>query len=182
MLRSGGPFGCIDHGPARKRTRDRQNCRWVGGNFAVRREAAQRVGWYDVRLARGQDTEYYWRSLEAGLQVCYEPDAMVFHRLERERMTPEYARYWYHRTGCYRACQIPWKPHHLLTIVPLWWYQEVGRQTVRWMGKVVWRAPWPERFSGELAFRASLSTWIQRLRMWPQYARALVTGHPQGQA
>ncbi|MFQ5852057.1 MAG: glycosyltransferase family A protein, partial [Candidatus Binatia bacterium] len=33
-----GGMGCIDWGPRRVSTMDRRDCRWVGGNMAIRRE------------------------------------------------------------------------------------------------------------------------------------------------
>ncbi len=166
VLRSVATLGCVDHGSVRRRTLDGQDCRWVGGNLAIRREAADRIGGYDVRMARSQDTEYYRRCLSKGLTVCYEPGAVVFHKIGSERMTPGYFRQWRHRTGFYNAAQLPWRPADRLTVMPLWWYRFMARIMAQWAGRVVARRPWLERFRLELILHEQFGVLEYRMRTW----------------
>lgn len=57
----------------------------IGCNMAVRREAALAVGGYDVALDMGAalpgggDLDMVWRLLQAGQEVVYEPEALLWH-------------------------------------------------------------------------------------------------------
>jgi GT2 family glycosyltransferase len=166
----------VDHGPARRRSGDgAEECRWVGGNVAIRRDAVARVGRYDVRLTRGQDTEYYWRCIERGLTICYEPAALVYHTVGPERLTPAYLRWWSHRTGHFRAYRLPWKWHHLLTIVPLWWYGPAAKALLAWLTAALTGRSWEERFRAELTVREFAGTWLHRLQLVPKAVAAMLS-------
>lgn len=57
-----------------------------GGNFAIRRDWLQRVGGYDERLGAGspgkaaEDTDIFYRLLQAGAIIRYEPGAIIYHQ------------------------------------------------------------------------------------------------------
>ena len=171
-----GGTGCLDYGDRRLHRTDRSNLRWVGGNLAIRREAVERVGGYDVRMIRAQDTEYYHRCIRNGITVCYEPEAVVYHKLGGDRLTPDYFRRWRHRTGHYHAYLLPWRKHHLLTVVPITWYAETWSSLRSWVAKRLTRRPWEERFRDELRLREASSVWLHRLQLWPRWALTVLTG------
>ena len=173
-----GETGCLDYGDRRlhRKQRPGHNLRWVGGNLAIRRDVVERVGGYDVRMIRAQDTEYYWRCIRQGLAVVYEPAALAYHTLGEDRMTPEHFRRWRHRTGYYHAYLVPWRKHHLLTIMPLPWYRKTLTMSVRWMRALATRRPWGERFREELRLREAWSVWLHRLQLWPRWALTVITG------
>lgn len=50
------------------------------GNLAVRREVFTRVGMFDPRFITGEDQDFAWRFLAAGLKGSYAPRALVYHR------------------------------------------------------------------------------------------------------
>ena len=56
-----------------------------GGNFAIKRDWLLRIGGYDERLGAGspgkaaEDTDMFYRLLQAGAAICYEPEAVIFH-------------------------------------------------------------------------------------------------------
>ena len=170
-----GQMGCLDHGTKRRSSRDGRYCRWVGGSFAVRREAFKQVGLYDVRLSggggppRSEDTELFWRFMEHGLVVCYEPAAVAYHQIGSERMTPAYFRHLYRRSGSYNAVLVPWKPSHLFTVMPLWRTWVTCKVVTAWVWSVLTWRPWLERFKAELLVREEASLWARRLQLWPRW-------------
>ena len=171
-----GEMGCVDFGTSRRRSAKRQHCQWVGGNMAIRRDVVRRIGGYDTRMLRAQDTEYYRRCINHGLAVVYEPAALVYHKIRAERMTPPNFRRWRHMTGYYHAYLLPWRKYHLVTIVPIAWYRETLGFAVGWVAAAAARRSWAERFRYELKLREQLSAWWHRLQMWPRWALSVLTG------
>ena len=169
-------IGCVDHGAERRRSWERQDCRWVGGNLAIRRDAAQRVGFFNTRLARGQDSDYYDRCLQRGLRVAYEPSAMARHRIDAARLTVPAFRRWRRRQGYYEASLLPWKPTHLFTIMPLWRVRLTITRIGRWLSAVLTRRSAWERFRCELKVWEEVGAWGQRLSRWPSGVRAVLAG------
>lgn len=49
-------------------------------NLAVEREALERLGGFDERMALGEDADFVWRALRSGSGVRYEPEARITHR------------------------------------------------------------------------------------------------------
>ncbi len=64
----------------------------VGANMAVRRELALQLGGFDPRLdggtatCSGGDTDMFARILDAGKQIVYTPEALVWHRHRRDEV------------------------------------------------------------------------------------------------
>ncbi|MBI4342564.1 MAG: glycosyltransferase, partial [Candidatus Omnitrophica bacterium] len=168
----GGMMGCVDYGPARFTATTTRPCPWGGGNMAIRRDVLTQLGGFDVRMTRAQDTEYYQRVVQAGFTVCYEPSAAAHHVIPAERSTPAFFRQWRRKAGYYSAYLVPWKPLHLLTLMPLWRYGKLLGLCRVWLAKTLTRQPWWERFYYELLVRQELSLWRSRLAMWPLQARA----------
>ena len=59
----------------------------MGGNFAVRREIALRLGGFDeqfVRVAYNFEAEFAYRLSQAGCRIFYEPTACI-HHLQSQR-------------------------------------------------------------------------------------------------
>jgi GT2 family glycosyltransferase len=57
-------------------------CEFMGGNFAVRRDIALRLGGFDeqfVRVAYNFEAEFGYRLNKAGYRIFYEPEACVRH-------------------------------------------------------------------------------------------------------
>lgn len=63
----------------------------MGANMALRRDLALRIGGFDPRLdsgtatCSGGDTDMFARLLDAGTQIVYTPEAVVWHRHRREK-------------------------------------------------------------------------------------------------
>ena len=173
-----GQMGCLDHGNVRLSNLQGHSCRWVGGNMAFRREAAQRVGDYDIRFSegRGDDTEYYERFVRHGLKVVYEPSAVAYHNIHGQRMTPAHFRRMRHVNGHALAYWMPWSKSELLTVMPLAWYWDTLRYAAAWVKTWMGQRPWQERFRFELKLRERGSTWLHRLRLLPQGWRTVLVG------
>lgn len=159
-------LGCVDHGSAARRSAE-GDCRWVGGNMALRRRVFDSVGNFDTRLIRGQDEELYRRCVARGLTILYEPAAVAHHEVGAERMTPQYFRSWHDRAGYYRAYGVPWRWTHALTIVPVWRYGRMAGWAARWLACALLRKPWWSRFYVELRLREEIGLWRHRLAQWP---------------
>ncbi len=144
----------------------------------MRRDAVQRAGLFDVRMIRGQDHEYYYRWVESGLKVWYEPAALAYHKIGLDRLTLQQFRQWRHRQGYYGAYLIPWRKYHVATVMPLRWYREMIGLTGSWLTGILTRRPWAERFRYELKLREHVSTWLHRLALWPRWCLTVVTGRP----
>ena len=66
-----------------------------GANFFVSREAFDRVGGFDERLGPGaagtsEDVDFARRLTRANIAIGYTPQAIVYHRVDRQRLTEEY--------------------------------------------------------------------------------------------
>jgi GT2 family glycosyltransferase len=66
-----------------------------GSNFFVRREIFDRIGGFDERLGPGasgtsEDVEFAFRLTRSSIGIGYAPNALVYHQVDRSRLTDEY--------------------------------------------------------------------------------------------
>jgi GT2 family glycosyltransferase len=78
-----------------------------GANFIIYREVLDRIGHFDERLGPGaagtsEDVELARRIVRAGLKIGYIHDAIVYHRVDRARLTDEYFKSLHRRQGLSR--------------------------------------------------------------------------------
>lgn len=78
-----------------------------GANMAIRREVFAQVGDFDVRLGPGasgtsEDVELAQRIRRAGIKIGYMPNAIVYHELDRKRLTDAYFKALHQRQGISR--------------------------------------------------------------------------------
>jgi glycosyltransferase involved in cell wall biosynthesis len=78
----------------------------VGANMAVRRRVIEKLGGLRSDLGKlegtlrtGEDHEFFLRMLHAGCRGVYEPTAVVWHRVPRERLERSYFRRWHYQNG-----------------------------------------------------------------------------------
>lgn len=90
-----GFLGKLDHGVATWLTQG--STPFYGGNFAIRRGLVLEVGHFDTALGRrgaanngGEDTEFYRRLLTSGRKIRWVPDAVIYHRVEVEKLRRRY--------------------------------------------------------------------------------------------
>jgi GT2 family glycosyltransferase len=75
-----------------------------GANFFVRRDVFERLGGLDERLGPGasgtsEDVDFARRLTRAGMVIGYAPEAVVYHRVDRNRLTDEYFKQIHWRQG-----------------------------------------------------------------------------------
>ena len=78
-----------------------------GANFFVTREVFDRIGGFDERLGPGmsgtsEDVDFARRLIKAGITIGYAPQAIVYHRVDRARLTEEYFKQSHQRQGASR--------------------------------------------------------------------------------
>jgi GT2 family glycosyltransferase len=78
-----------------------------GANIAIRRAVFERAGYFDERLGPGasgtsEDVELAQRIRRAGMKIAYMPRAIVYHRVDRERLTEQYFKQTHWRQGVSR--------------------------------------------------------------------------------
>ena len=98
-----GPVAIVDRGEEGFRvSRNRWMC-LPGGNSAWRRNALLAVNGFSPAYPRSQDREILVRHLLAGGIGMYVPGMVVYHHLERARLTKKYFRKWNVTEGRMRA-------------------------------------------------------------------------------
>lgn len=75
-----------------------------GANFFAARAVCEQVGGFDERLGPGaagtsEDVEFARRLLRANIRIGYAPQAIVYHRVDRSRLTEEYFKQSHVRQG-----------------------------------------------------------------------------------
>jgi glucosyl-dolichyl phosphate glucuronosyltransferase len=90
----------LEHDPIVNKTISTLN----GANFFLRREAFDAVGGLDERLGPGasgtsEDVDFARRLSRAGIAIGYAPQAVVYHHVDRNRLTDEYFKQSHWRQG-----------------------------------------------------------------------------------
>ncbi len=75
-----------------------------GSNFFARRGVFDRIGGFDERLGPGasgtsEDVEFANRLASCGLGIGYAHKALVYHHVDRNRLTDEYFEHWHRHQG-----------------------------------------------------------------------------------
>lgn len=133
-----GPLIHQDLGIFRKRW-DSKNRHMVGANMIFHRSVFEKHGFFCEELGRrgdqlvgGEDREFFQRLWEHQVSIFYEPEAVVAHKVERDRLTKEYMRRWFWEVGKTLGHGIERKASHILTIAPLWLWKDMTVATGRW--------------------------------------------------
>jgi len=110
----------------------------LGANMAFDREVFAKIGAFDPTLGRtgrkllGHDeTDLFRRFLKAGLLAVYQPDAVVLHVVEEERLRKSYFRKLYYYGGVIDGQQYRNPNARLLAGVPLFAYPQMLRSLSR---------------------------------------------------
>ena len=127
------PLISADYGEKRFQV-DSKGKRFVGANFACRRDLFNRVGLFREELGRrgdsligGEDFEWFDRARRGNARIFYEPKAKVLHKVWGEKVTEEYILRWFLDIGRTHGHLMEWKWHHGITILPAWCWGKTCR-------------------------------------------------------
>ena len=71
-------------------------------------------------LIGGEDREIFRRLFQDGAPIFYEPDAIVAHKVEKERLSQDFMRRWFWDVGRTLGHQMDWQWHYAFTVAPIW--------------------------------------------------------------
>jgi glycosyltransferase involved in cell wall biosynthesis len=97
------PLALVDYGDAPFYTSAHRPTCLVGANLSMRRETFDLIGRFSTSLLRCQDHELQLRLWRAGRQGLYLPDVIVMAKVQPERLTKAYHRWWHSNHGKYSA-------------------------------------------------------------------------------
>lgn len=127
-----------------------------GANMGFRKTMFEKYGYFRTDLGRrplslmsNEDTEFAGRLLVAGEHLRYEPSAVVFHPVQKERMQKEYFLAWWLNKGQANIRQFGVKPgtKYRIAGVPLYLLCRFAKWGIKWMVSID-----PiERFSNKLS-------------------------------
>ncbi len=132
------PLAFFDLGPNAGETKEAP----FGTNMAFRREVFEKYGDFRTDLGpqpgseiRNEDTEFGERLLAGGERFWYEPSALVYHSVPRERIRKSYfLRWWFDKARAeVRQEGIPKRSRMYIAGVPLFLFRSLGAWTARWM-------------------------------------------------
>lgn len=168
------PLAFFDLGPDAGETKEAP----FGTNMAFKRDVFQKYGGFRTDLGpqpgseiRNEDTEFGERLLAAGERFWYEPAALVYHSVPRERIRKSYfLRWWFDKARAdVRQEGVPQRLH--IAGVPLFLFRSLAAWTVRWMLS----------FDPGKRFSAKLNVWkiagtIQECRRMSKIAKPVAAG------
>jgi len=168
-----GPLISQDFGPQRKPWASRRGF-ILSANMAFRRSIFERIGVFNEALGRkgtaligGEDRDISERLLAAGSSLYYEPQAVVWHTVDQQRVSKPYLRRWYQDTGRTIGHQMDWKWHYRLTVAPLWVWKQFAASVARYVnGRVRPATQDAERFAAEMWVRFHAAVLEERLHHW----------------
>ena len=134
------PLAFFDLGPDAGETKEAP----FGTNMAFRREVFEKYGGFRTDLGpqpgseiRNEDTEFGDRLLAGGERFWYEPAAVVYHSVPRERIRKSYfLRWWFDKARADVKQETPQKSRGSIAGVPLDLFFRLFIWTVRWLSSV----------------------------------------------
>jgi glycosyltransferase involved in cell wall biosynthesis len=125
-----------------------------GGNMSFHRRVVDRIGLFDPKLGRkgegrkrgelfkGAETDYFRRLAARGnARIFYEPDAVVFHRVQPYQLKQRYFLTIHFNAGYQRAFYDARELRRRMFGVPLFLYAQLTRAVGRYLGLLVMRGP-----------------------------------------
>jgi glycosyltransferase involved in cell wall biosynthesis len=98
-----GPLAILDYGekPARLDSMQKRyrSFLFYGPNMAIKKSALERIGGFAADRVITQDTEICLRLVQSGMKGLYAPNVRVYHRVQADKLTPEFYQRWYFKRG-----------------------------------------------------------------------------------
>lgn len=168
-----GPLIVQDLGASRKKW-DSKNRHTVGANMAFHRSVFDTYGLFREELGRrgdqligGEDREIFGRLFEDNAPIFYEPEAIVAHKVEQERISKKYIRQWFWDVGKTLGHGMEFKWHYLFTIAPVWLWKETWNSMLRRIRAFgPYGANHAEKFASELWLRHFTAIFLERFLHW----------------
>ncbi len=168
-----GPLIVQDLGFIRKRW-DQKNRHMIGANMAFHRSIFEKKGGFKEELGRkgdaltgGEDREIFRRMFEGNVPIFYEPNAIIHHKVEPERLTKEYIRHWFLDVGKTLGHQISWKWHYLITLGPFWVWKNLWKSLFRFVrSNFEPGVKEAEKFASEVWLKHYSAMMLERIFHW----------------
>ncbi len=122
--------------------------------MSFHRRVVDRIGLFDPKLGRkgegrkrgelfkGAETDFFHRLAAAGgARIFYEPDAIVYHRVQAHQLMKRYFLTIHFNAGFQRAFYDAFEHRRRLLGVPLFLYPQLARALARYIGLLVTRGP-----------------------------------------
>ena len=131
-------LGCFDRGQKAFELKEAP----FGNNMAYRREVFQKYGGFCTELGpqpgnliRSEDSDFGRRVLAAGGRIRYEPSAVLFHAVPRNRIKRDYFLSWWFYKGRSEVRAFGFENRAALSFlgVPLILFRRLIAWTIRWM-------------------------------------------------
>jgi glycosyltransferase involved in cell wall biosynthesis len=133
-----GPLVGFDPSPNAGRLKEAP----IGTNMAFRKDMFEKYGYFRTDLGprpgseiRNEDTEFGDRLLAGGEQLRYEPSALVFHPVTRNRINKEYFLKWWFNKGEANIRQFGVRPGTKYSVggIPLFLFRNLAVWSFKWM-------------------------------------------------
>ncbi|MBI4430617.1 MAG: glycosyltransferase family 2 protein [Candidatus Omnitrophica bacterium] len=115
---------------------------YYGANMAFRKSVFEKIGNFRTDLGRrgklllgNEDTEFCKRALSQGFRLIYDPNVIVYHRVDRDRTNKDYFRKFHFRSGetMVLAKRDRGKGYRTLLGIPVWRLKEYLCAVPNWI-------------------------------------------------
>jgi glucosyl-dolichyl phosphate glucuronosyltransferase len=165
-----GPIVRQDYGPERRPVKAHEG--FLTANVVFRKKSIEKFGKFNPVLGRkgdrwigGEDFELFTRWFHQGAKIYYEPSGVVQHKVEPQRVTPEFYRKWFVDIGYTQGHQMEWKNHYRWLILPVWRWKLLLKSFVEFLASG-FKGSADEKFQKEIWWRFQSSFFAERAAHW----------------
>lgn len=162
-----GPLANFDFGPAPRELTEPP----FGANMAFRKEMFEKYGGFRTDLGRrpgslvsNEDTEFGNRLLTAGERLWYEPSAVLYHPVQKDRTEKKYFLSWWFHKGEGNIRQFGVRPgtKYFAGGIPLYLFRNLAVGVVKWM----FTFDWHYRFGNKLQVWIKVGEILECRHQW----------------
>lgn len=134
-----GNLSLLDHGDQLINIKQKGGYGLWGANQAVNRKTLQRCGMFDNRFIFSQDYEFYKRLIIQGAKVIYQPKAVIYHKIEKNRVRMTYFYRWHYRRGKIEGFtnDNSYEGKSLIGGIPNWMVRKQLEQGLAWLSAIL---------------------------------------------